>query len=389
MRHRGPDGLNKGRWSKTEHEIFLQGLRNFGKNWEVISGLLKTRSVLQVRTHAQKYFHNVERGLPFPENPYDDGSQEEAEGGGGGGDDDDENNHDDEEAKATQDSEGEDQAAAGRCHPSGRGAAAAGAAVGANTHPPDHPTPQYPPHAHAGAPSPFYLPFSGPPTPHTFSRRGGDLHTSAPASAAAGATTAPAFGGDAAFPPWSGYGAPVALPYREQQQQQQQHYDPPRYHQQRQLQSLPSWVAGSNAGGWGGGAMPVPMGMPVEGDRPPPPGDWPDDLNHALLLAANSAMDGELNTGGGSASDNFAVGGGSGFTHVSGHRSSPNLSRNPLSGGGGAGRVAWQGYNHVPISSGPGVPGVGNVSWPGYNPAPAPDPAPNPNPNPNPGSEMR
>lgn len=60
--------FNKGRWSKTEHELFLRGLGQFGKDWAVISGLLKTRSVLQIRTHAQKYFRSVERGLPFPEN---------------------------------------------------------------------------------------------------------------------------------------------------------------------------------------------------------------------------------------------------------------------------------------------------------------------------------
>ena len=59
--------FNTGRWTKTEHERFLRGLRQFGKNWEVISGLLKTRSILQIRTHAQKYFRNVDRGLPFPE----------------------------------------------------------------------------------------------------------------------------------------------------------------------------------------------------------------------------------------------------------------------------------------------------------------------------------
>lgn len=50
-----------GRWSQEEHEVFLEGLESFGKQWKVIAGLIGTRTVVQVRTHAQKYFQKVDR----------------------------------------------------------------------------------------------------------------------------------------------------------------------------------------------------------------------------------------------------------------------------------------------------------------------------------------
>ena len=53
--------LNTGRWTNQEHMIFLRGLNDVGKNWRGISNMLKTRTVTQVRTHAQKFFLKVTR----------------------------------------------------------------------------------------------------------------------------------------------------------------------------------------------------------------------------------------------------------------------------------------------------------------------------------------
>lgn len=50
---------NTGRWTKEEHAIFLQGLERHGKEWKEISHMIPTRSVVQIRTHAQKYFQKV------------------------------------------------------------------------------------------------------------------------------------------------------------------------------------------------------------------------------------------------------------------------------------------------------------------------------------------
>lgn len=58
---------NRGRWTKEEHERFLVGLANVGEKWSLVSNYVTTRSVLQIRTHAQKYLRKTKQGLPFPE----------------------------------------------------------------------------------------------------------------------------------------------------------------------------------------------------------------------------------------------------------------------------------------------------------------------------------
>ena len=50
-----------GRWTEEEHEMFLEGLQLHGKQWKTIATMIGTRTVVQVRTHAQKYFQKMER----------------------------------------------------------------------------------------------------------------------------------------------------------------------------------------------------------------------------------------------------------------------------------------------------------------------------------------
>ena len=45
-----------GRWTREEHHTFIRGLEMYGKGWKKIASLIKTRTVVQIRTHAQKYF---------------------------------------------------------------------------------------------------------------------------------------------------------------------------------------------------------------------------------------------------------------------------------------------------------------------------------------------
>lgn len=45
-----------GRWTREEHQLFIKGLEMYGKGWKKIASLIKTRTVVQIRTHAQKYF---------------------------------------------------------------------------------------------------------------------------------------------------------------------------------------------------------------------------------------------------------------------------------------------------------------------------------------------
>jgi len=49
-----------GRWKTDEHERFLKGLEEFGEgSWAAIAEVVKTRTIVQVRTHAQKYFKKI------------------------------------------------------------------------------------------------------------------------------------------------------------------------------------------------------------------------------------------------------------------------------------------------------------------------------------------
>lgn len=48
-----------GRWTEEEHARFLEGIRLHGTNWREIQKLVPLRSVLQLRTHAQKDFLRV------------------------------------------------------------------------------------------------------------------------------------------------------------------------------------------------------------------------------------------------------------------------------------------------------------------------------------------
>ncbi|KAK8793365.1 hypothetical protein WA158_004724 [Blastocystis sp. Blastoise] len=50
-----------GRWKKEEHELFLEGLSKYGKEWKKIATLIGSRTIIQVRTHAQKFFQKAKQ----------------------------------------------------------------------------------------------------------------------------------------------------------------------------------------------------------------------------------------------------------------------------------------------------------------------------------------
>jgi len=50
-----------GRWTKEEHEAFLKALKMYGKEWKKVAAKVKTRTVVQTRTHAQKYFQKLQK----------------------------------------------------------------------------------------------------------------------------------------------------------------------------------------------------------------------------------------------------------------------------------------------------------------------------------------
>ncbi|EQC31587.1 hypothetical protein SDRG_10757 [Saprolegnia diclina VS20] len=52
---------NGGRWSDSEHRLFLQGVALYGKDWRRIARLVQTRTTVQTRSHAQKHFDRLEK----------------------------------------------------------------------------------------------------------------------------------------------------------------------------------------------------------------------------------------------------------------------------------------------------------------------------------------
>ncbi|EKX54502.1 hypothetical protein GUITHDRAFT_63596 [Guillardia theta CCMP2712] len=61
---KGPEGQSRSRfWTEQEHERFLEAMKIFGYgNAQDIASYVGTRSVTQVRTHAQKYFMKLCKG---------------------------------------------------------------------------------------------------------------------------------------------------------------------------------------------------------------------------------------------------------------------------------------------------------------------------------------
>lgn len=45
--------------------MFVHGLRLHGKEWKKIALMIPTRTVVQIRTHAQKYFQKLEKVRVF------------------------------------------------------------------------------------------------------------------------------------------------------------------------------------------------------------------------------------------------------------------------------------------------------------------------------------
>lgn len=52
-----------GRWTKEEHQRFIEGLKLFGKNWKKVEEHVGTRNGAQIRSHAQKFFNRLDKEL--------------------------------------------------------------------------------------------------------------------------------------------------------------------------------------------------------------------------------------------------------------------------------------------------------------------------------------
>jgi SHAQKYF class myb-like DNA-binding protein len=54
-------GQSSGRWTRAEHEAFLVGLKECGREWKKVAMRIPTRTSAQIRSHAQKYFAKIQR----------------------------------------------------------------------------------------------------------------------------------------------------------------------------------------------------------------------------------------------------------------------------------------------------------------------------------------
>lgn len=52
-----------GRWTKDEHQRFVEALKLFGKNWKKVEEHVATRTGAQIRSHAQKFFNRIQKEL--------------------------------------------------------------------------------------------------------------------------------------------------------------------------------------------------------------------------------------------------------------------------------------------------------------------------------------
>jgi SHAQKYF class myb-like DNA-binding protein len=58
------DAKKRERWTPEEHSRFMEGLNMYGRKWKKIQTHVKTKTAVQVRTHAYGYFAKLLRNMP-------------------------------------------------------------------------------------------------------------------------------------------------------------------------------------------------------------------------------------------------------------------------------------------------------------------------------------
>lgn len=56
-------GKQTGRWTKEEHDKFIVGLKQYGRDWKSVEIIVISRSSTQIRSHAQKFFNRIKKAF--------------------------------------------------------------------------------------------------------------------------------------------------------------------------------------------------------------------------------------------------------------------------------------------------------------------------------------
>ena len=60
-----------GKWKNDEHQRFIEGVKKYGNDWSLVQKYVRTRTIIQIRSHAQKFMKKLKKLKIFETNSYD------------------------------------------------------------------------------------------------------------------------------------------------------------------------------------------------------------------------------------------------------------------------------------------------------------------------------
>ena len=60
-----------GKWKNDEHQRFIEGVKKYGNDWSLVQKYVRTRTIIQIRSHAQKFMKKLKKLKIFETNNYD------------------------------------------------------------------------------------------------------------------------------------------------------------------------------------------------------------------------------------------------------------------------------------------------------------------------------